>query len=69
MQRLTVQCEGEWSIDPDPQGEFVDADDALQLIEEMRRVLKIVAATLPHIGGLDLSVQSLLREIKSVIPE
>ncbi len=40
MQRLTIQCEGEWSFDPDPEGEVVDADDAIELVKTLVKALK-----------------------------
>jgi|688.fasta_scaffold772223_2 hypothetical protein len=43
MQRLTVQSEGEWSFDPDPEGEVVNADDAIEVIKALASALKWVA--------------------------
>lgn len=42
MQRLTIQCEGEWSFDPDPEGEVVNADDAIEIIRTLTAALKMV---------------------------
>jgi len=48
-------------------GEWTDADQAEGKITELKSVLRLIADTLPHIGGNDRSVQSLLREIKAVM--
>jgi hypothetical protein len=44
-----------------------ELEEANEAIRKMQSVLKLVANTLPHIGGNDRSVQSLLREIKAVM--
>jgi len=40
MQRLAIQCKGEWSIEPDPDGRFVDADDAIAKINRATELLR-----------------------------
>jgi len=39
MQRLTIQCEGEWSFDPDPDGEVVTADEAIEMLTVIRDLM------------------------------
>ena len=72
MQRLKIEShekhDGLW-IAPDPEGEFVRADEAAEAVGECHRVLRIIRATLPHINGSVRSVESLLEEIKTVLPE
>jgi len=40
MQRLTIQCEGEWSFDPDPDGEVVEADEAIAKLNRAKDLLR-----------------------------
>ena len=48
--------------------EFFEQEIALKQaeIDRLKRVLKIVADTLPFVGGNQTSVDSLMREIKTV---
>jgi hypothetical protein len=48
-------------------GEWVDADEAEVIIRELKSVLRVVADTLPFIGGNENRVQRLLNEIKAVM--
>ena len=71
MQRLRIEAQashdGLW-IEPDPEGEFVRADEAAEAVGECHRVLRIIRDTLPHINGSVRSVTSLLEEIETVMP-
>ena len=64
--RLEQSASGAEMIEDEHDGEWVAADRVQTEIDRLKRVLKIVADTLPFLGGNQMSVDSLMREIKTV---
>ena len=65
--RMEQSASSAGMVEDDSDGEWVNADQAEAVINELKSVLRLVSDTLPYIGGNEQKMERLIREIKSVL--